>query len=322
MRLSRHDLRRRGRLHRQSGRRAGRPRRQELFRWSSGSRWCGSGRAIRRAPIRRRSSSTRGTTRQANGRSATSGFDLDCNFMLVMDALMDQTHLGYVHAKTIGGTPEFHNAAGQITTPHGERRQGSSGNVLDHPAAADLHQGHGVQAAISTGSRNSTMSRRRRSASSRPPWTSAAAPSTTRTNRGPSASACSITRRRKRIRVATISGRSRERLSPARSAGGAGSCTTKSTRPFLEDKVVLEAQQRSIPARTGPSAAPARPRHRRFRRAPGAGGLRPAGEAGERPAPAVAVEVAAADLPAETGVTLRPGAPPRNRTAEPAFMRA
>ena len=67
-------------------------------------------------------------------------FELDCNFMLVMDALMDQTHLGYVHAKTIGGTPEFHNAAGQITT-RTENGVKIVRHVLDHPPPPTFTKG-------------------------------------------------------------------------------------------------------------------------------------------------------------------------------------
>jgi len=46
-----------------------------------------------------------------------------CNFMLVMENLMDLTHLGYVHGRTIGGTPQYHVAAEQETvrTENGAR---------------------------------------------------------------------------------------------------------------------------------------------------------------------------------------------------------
>ena len=33
---------------------------------------------------------------------------LDCNFLMMVDNLMDLTHLGYVHTKTIGGNPRAH----------------------------------------------------------------------------------------------------------------------------------------------------------------------------------------------------------------------
>ncbi|MXW93666.1 MAG: aromatic ring-hydroxylating dioxygenase subunit alpha [Rhodospirillaceae bacterium] len=48
---------------------------------------------------------------------------IECSFMLVMDNLMDLTHLGYVHGRTIGGTPQFHVAAEQETkrTENGAR---------------------------------------------------------------------------------------------------------------------------------------------------------------------------------------------------------
>ncbi|MGE0748484.1 MAG: Rieske 2Fe-2S domain-containing protein, partial [Rhodospirillales bacterium] len=38
-------------------------------------------------------------------------FQIKSNYMLMMDNLMDLTHLGYVHTKTIGGNPRTHVAA-------------------------------------------------------------------------------------------------------------------------------------------------------------------------------------------------------------------
>ena len=48
-------------------------------------------------------------------------FNFKCSYMLVMDNLMDLTHLGYVHTKTIGGNPQAHDNAMQETseTPFG-----------------------------------------------------------------------------------------------------------------------------------------------------------------------------------------------------------
>ena len=43
-------------------------------------------------------------------------YEIDCNYMLLMDNLMDLTHLGYVHLKTIGGMPTVHVEATQETT--------------------------------------------------------------------------------------------------------------------------------------------------------------------------------------------------------------
>lgn len=34
--------------------------------------------------------------------------DIKCNYMMLVDNLMDLTHLGYVHTKTIGGNPKAH----------------------------------------------------------------------------------------------------------------------------------------------------------------------------------------------------------------------
>ena len=43
-------------------------------------------------------------------------YDIDANFMFMMDNLMDLTHLGYVHKSTIGGNPEQHDEAPCETT--------------------------------------------------------------------------------------------------------------------------------------------------------------------------------------------------------------
>ena len=43
-------------------------------------------------------------------------YDIDANFMFMVDNLMDLTHLGYVHGSTIGGNPEQHNDAELTTT--------------------------------------------------------------------------------------------------------------------------------------------------------------------------------------------------------------
>lgn len=43
-------------------------------------------------------------------------YDIDANYMFMMDNLMDLTHLGYVHVSTIGGDPEAHNEAELTST--------------------------------------------------------------------------------------------------------------------------------------------------------------------------------------------------------------
>ena len=43
-------------------------------------------------------------------------YHLECSYVLMIDNLMDLTHLGYVHGKTIGGTPRVHVEATQETT--------------------------------------------------------------------------------------------------------------------------------------------------------------------------------------------------------------
>jgi len=40
-----------------------------------------------------------------------------CNYLLVIDNLMDLTHLGYVHGRTVGGAPMTHVEAKMKTTP-------------------------------------------------------------------------------------------------------------------------------------------------------------------------------------------------------------
>ena len=44
-------------------------------------------------------------------------FRIKANYMLMVDNLMDLTHLGYVHAKTIGGDPNTHVTAEMETRP-------------------------------------------------------------------------------------------------------------------------------------------------------------------------------------------------------------
>lgn len=42
--------------------------------------------------------------------------DIKCNYMMLVDNLMDLTHLGYVHTKTIGGNPKAHVNAEMIVS--------------------------------------------------------------------------------------------------------------------------------------------------------------------------------------------------------------
>jgi phenylpropionate dioxygenase-like ring-hydroxylating dioxygenase large terminal subunit len=44
-------------------------------------------------------------------------FQIKANYMMMMDNLMDLTHLGFVHAKTIGGNPSVHVNAAVTATP-------------------------------------------------------------------------------------------------------------------------------------------------------------------------------------------------------------
>ena len=68
------------------------------------------------------------------------------NYMLMVDNLMDLTHLGYLHAKTIGGNPSQHVEAEMKTTRTPDRGQV---HPLDEEfgAAAELCQGGRVRRA-------------------------------------------------------------------------------------------------------------------------------------------------------------------------------
>ena len=44
-------------------------------------------------------------------------YHVKCNYMLLVDNLMDLTHIGYIHGKTIGGNPMTHVQAEMETTP-------------------------------------------------------------------------------------------------------------------------------------------------------------------------------------------------------------
>ena len=44
-------------------------------------------------------------------------YHVKCNYMLLVDNLMDLTHIGYIHAKTIGGNPMTHVKAEMETSP-------------------------------------------------------------------------------------------------------------------------------------------------------------------------------------------------------------
>jgi phenylpropionate dioxygenase-like ring-hydroxylating dioxygenase large terminal subunit len=44
-------------------------------------------------------------------------YSITANYQLITDNLMDLTHVGYVHTRTIGGTPQAHSAAETTTRP-------------------------------------------------------------------------------------------------------------------------------------------------------------------------------------------------------------
>ena len=60
-------------------------------------------------------------------------YHMECNYMLIIDNLMDITHLGYVHPSTIGGMPKIHVEASQETVKT-ERGVRFTRWTLDAPA--------------------------------------------------------------------------------------------------------------------------------------------------------------------------------------------
>ena len=124
--------------------------------------WCGSGWAIRRSPTRRRSSISPITTIPARWPNKHDVYPIKGNYMLMVDNLMDLTHLGYLHAKTVGGNPGGACRCRDEDDADADRPQ-------IHPldaelgAAAELRQGGRVHRAASTAARNSSSSRRRAS---------------------------------------------------------------------------------------------------------------------------------------------------------------
>ena len=99
---------------------------------------CGSGWAIRRWPIRRRSPITTGSTIRTWG-AKSDYLHVECNWQLVNDNLLDLTHLAFVHETTIGNMALVEHAAVQVQrTPTGVQ---VTRWIIDQPAAADVQEG-------------------------------------------------------------------------------------------------------------------------------------------------------------------------------------
>ena len=111
---------------------------EDPIRWSSATSGCGSGWAIRRSPIPRRSSTTTGSTIRTGAPRPTICMR-KCNWQLVNDNLLDLTHLAFVHETTIGNMALVEHAAVKVERTPARR----AGDALDHrPAgAADVRQG-------------------------------------------------------------------------------------------------------------------------------------------------------------------------------------
>ena len=238
-------------------------------------------------------------------------FDLDCNFMLVMDALMDQTHLGYVHARTIGGTPEFHNAAGQITT-RTENGTKIVRHVLDHPPPPTFTKGMPFKGNIdriaefnyvapASVRQFATAMDIGRGAVENPDQ-----PGTFRIRLFHHATPATETRCHYFWSVAN----GYRQDDPPRGAG--------SVRRHLPD--LLGGQGGPVgaaavdPARSGTLPTPSRSRRRRRRRAPGAGGVCATGER-ETPGARRRRRINCANVPREAALKLRPAAPLRSTNA-------
>ncbi len=112
-------------------------------RWWSRMHSCGSGWAIRHGRIGIDNCILPGTTTRSTGRTGTRCIPIKAAAMLMVDNLMDLTHLGYVHTSTIGGNPSQHVEATMQT----ER---TPSWLAVHPvdaefgAAADVCEGGGV----------------------------------------------------------------------------------------------------------------------------------------------------------------------------------
>jgi phenylpropionate dioxygenase-like ring-hydroxylating dioxygenase large terminal subunit len=68
-------------------------------------------------------------------------YRVEAHYQLITDNLMDLTHVGYVHGRTIGGTPQAHSEAQTTTTPtdRGVRVERWMENSLPPPAYTNAH---------------------------------------------------------------------------------------------------------------------------------------------------------------------------------------
>ena len=110
-------------------------------------------------------------------------FQIKANYMLMIDNLMDLTHLGYVHNRTIGGDPNTHVTADMETRPT-ENGAYFIRWLPGLPAAADLSEGAAGSRGASTGGRSSNTSRRASCCNGRAVSTSDAARARTANQKG------------------------------------------------------------------------------------------------------------------------------------------
>src|SRR5258708_24453636 len=64
---------------------------------------------------------------------------VNANYQLIHDNLTDLTHVGYVHTKTIGGTPEAHSNAETKTARSATRVKLSRSMLRSVPPPAHTH---------------------------------------------------------------------------------------------------------------------------------------------------------------------------------------
>ena len=145
-------------------------------------------------------------------------FQIKSNYMLMIDNLMDLTHLGYVHGKTIGGNPLQHVGA-DMDSHKTEKGAYFIRWMLKHDPPPTYQKG-GSSPARSIAGRNSNMSGPASCCSGPARLPSVRRTGRPRTGRFPSPSvACRDTGNRNHVPLFLVE---RERISSGRSGGDAG----------------------------------------------------------------------------------------------------
>jgi phenylpropionate dioxygenase-like ring-hydroxylating dioxygenase large terminal subunit len=116
---------------------------------------------------------------------------INCNYMLMIDNLMDLTHLAYVHTKTIGGNPSAHvNAKMDIErTEHGAKYMRWMDETVPPPTRARASRGRSIAG------RSSNTSCHRRWCNGRARSTSARARGKTANRMDSTCASCTPSRR-------------------------------------------------------------------------------------------------------------------------------